>query len=217
MRTVRALLLLSGAAVAGSAAQASAQALPAGYRVRVEDQALDLTLRQDEPSAFDAVIVRRPASPDDERFLRIAESLYPPRDSVSGARVCPDDAPGEYAWAASCSLEPRLPYALTASAVRFYLDRIAAYRRGDFAGLPRRLRHGAMRYEASGEWMPVFEIGGRRFADVHVTRLSLTWRIRNGPEWFATYVFTKERVVVFSRAGDVLAVHGDGRTPVAVS
>lgn len=211
-------VLLAAAAIAAGPTAAAAQALPTGYRIRVADQAADLRLVQDQPSAFHAMVVRRAATAEGERFLRIAESLYPPRDAVvARGTSCAEVDATEHPWTASCSLEPRMPHALTASAVRFHLDRIAAYRRGDFQGLTRPLRTGAMRYEAAGEWLPAFELEGRRFTDVHVVRLSLTWRIRNGPEWYASYSFTKDRIVVFSRGGDVLAVHGDGPTPLAVS
>lgn len=210
------LLAVAGATVVPVAG--SAQTLPAGYRIRVADQGADLLLVQDEPSAFHAVVERGAATAEEERFLHIAESLYPSRDSVlARGTPCAEADAAEHPWAASCSLEPRMPYALTASAVRFHLDRIAAYRRGDFQGLTRPLRTGAMRYEAAGEWLPTFEMDGRRYTDVHVVRLTLTWRIRNGPEWYASYSFTKNRIVVFSRGGDVLAVHGDGPTPLAVS
>jgi hypothetical protein len=126
---------------------------------------------------------------------------------------CGPEAPSENAWWTTC--DPRLPYALTASAVRYYLDWIAALRRGQTPSRRRPLTSGRVRYESSGRWEADFHVAGERFADVYVARMQMEVHVSCGElcGWF----FKKERLVVLSRAGDVLAVTGDGRTPVAVS
>jgi hypothetical protein len=191
----------------------AAQTVPLGYRIVAGDQRLDLTLQQDSPSAFHAVVVREPGSEQDEPRLRLAESLYPAPEAIARPSTCAADLSSDEPWWTGC--DPRVPFALTASAVRFYLDQIAAFRRGQQPSRGRPLRSGAMRYEAIGSWESDVVIEDRSYRDVYVARLNLTWHVNCGE--LCGWAFSKQRIVVISRSGDVLAVVGDGRTPLAVS
>jgi hypothetical protein len=192
---------------------AFSQAVSADYRIWRPDQAVEFSLVQNEPAAFHAVVVRKAGVLEDEWRLRLAESIYPTRESLGAVPTCGPEALPENAWWTTC--DPRLPYALTASAVRYYLDWIGALRRGDVQSRGQPLTSGTVRYEASGAWEADFQLDGDRFADVYVARLQLEVQMRCGH--LCGWSFRKTRVVVLSRSGDVLGVNGDGRTAVAVS
>jgi hypothetical protein len=187
----------------------AAQTLPLGYHIWPPDQSLDLTLHQNWPSAFHALIRRDAPTPEDERRVRLAESLYPAADSTR-ARACPEKRAADNLWEVSCASQPVSPFALTAGAVKHYIALIARYRSGDFGEVRTPPISGSMEYHASSRLESDFQIRDQRFTDVHVVTLRLHWQLEFGP--FSGYSFRKQRVVVFSRSNDVLAVEGDGRT-----
>lgn len=187
-----------------------AQTVPVGYRIHVPDRTVELALVQDSPSPFHAVITRSAGSADDEWRLRLAEAVHPAGDSLPSLRWCVSRDTAAGPWRPGC--RPPVPQALTATVVRQYLDWIAALRRGDPLsghGLPLSASV-SLGYEATGHWETEFGLEDRRYADVYVVRLRLQARTRG-------WAFTKDRVVVLSRAGDVLAVTGDGPTIVIIS
>jgi hypothetical protein len=185
----------------------AAQTLPAGYHIWPPDQSLDLNLPQ-WPSPFHAVIDRDTPTPEDEQRIRVAESLYPAADSTR-ARRCPGRA-AENLWEESCTSRTVSPFALTAGAVKHYIDLVAGFRRGDFGEARTAPISGSMEYHASSRAESEIQLRDQRFRDVHVVTLRLRWSLTFGP--FSGYSFAKQRVVVFSSSNDVLAVEGDGGT-----
>src|SRR5262245_27764852 len=137
--------------------QAAAQTLPAGYHIWQPDQSLDLTLRQDSPSPFHALIRRDTPTPEDEHRVRLAESLYPAADSTR-ARGCPGKRATENFWEENCTSQRMSPFALTASAVRHYIDLIASFRRGNFGELRTTPISGSVEYHASSRLESGFQI-----------------------------------------------------------
>jgi hypothetical protein len=207
------LSLVVALAALAIALPAFAQTVPDGYRIHAPDRTIDLSLRQDTPSAFHVVIVRRAGAAEDEWRLRLAESVHPSRDSSSSPQSCLPGDTVTNAWRPGC--RPPVPTALTATVVRQHIDWIAALRRGDAPSRGQPLQSASLRYEATGQWESEIELAGRRYADVYVARLRLMFRGYCG--FLCGWSFAKDRVVVVSRAGDVLAVTGDGPTQVKVS
>src|SRR5262245_38530082 len=121
---------LLAASLVAAPPDAGAQKLPVGYYIWLPDQSLTLTLGHDLTSPFQAEIRRDVLTPEDERRIRLAESLYPTADSTR-ARGCPENRAAENFWEHRCS-SSYSPYALTSSAVKHYIDLIANFRRGDF-------------------------------------------------------------------------------------
>ena len=162
------------------------------------------------------VTIRRVAhTPEERRALEVAERTDPPRDSVLAAmghydrRL--DSLPSEpRIWWTSSFDGVRRPYAITDAAVRYYLALGRAFRRGDFRevhGL--RMSSSSVRYVAAAERQAEIEVQGRRFRDVYVVRLELTWNNYCGN--LRAMNVTAKRTVIVSPEGEVLLIVGDGQ------
>ena len=155
-------------------------------------------------------------------LLRIAESVYPSRDSVLASvpeterELADSIASAPRAWWNSTFDGVKIPYAITVDAVHYYLDLSDAFRRGDFReshGL--RMDETSFTYTAKIEPAEHFEAEGREYTSVYIARLELSWSQHCG--LLCALAVDAERTVVLDSAGTVLAVFGDGEVSVVVS
>lgn len=208
-------LALLPTAPAGTRAQQASHVLSA--------EALHRTLPTElqSPGSFQIDVHRAFRSAEEGRLLKIAEATYPPRDSVLAAiprahfklGAAPDET---YLWWSSSFDGVRIPYAITADAVQYYLDLTESFRRGDFSqshGI--RMDSSRFRYTATIEKRPEFQREGRSFRDVYVAELKLQWSDDCGS--LCDLWIDKDRIVVLNPAGVVLAVFRDGNAPIVVS
>jgi hypothetical protein len=177
-------------------------------------------VRRQKP--FEVDVQRRFRTKREAALIQAAESLLPPREQVIKEHVCNDERPDPAVckgvrlrttsdlWWHDTFDRLRIPYAVTASAVRYYLLQSARLAAGKGTA-----RHGSFRYTARVEHKQRHVEGTRAFDDVHVVTLDLRWRTYTGP--LAACSFYSTRVVVFSAAGKALAVIGDGKTMLIVS
>lgn len=214
--------LLGGFYREDATAQEVGQQVPDGYYLSAEDLALSLpTSIADTSGDHKVLIERRFGSPEEERLLRIAEALYPPRDTLEAAiqrakfKVgdLPDD--GDLWWSSSFD-GIRLPFAITGKAVRYYLGLTDSFERGDFEGSKGiRMESSYFRYTATIDRQETFELSGLSLEDVYVVRLRLSWSNYCG--LLCALGLEHSRVVVLSPDGEVLRVSGDREAAVFVS
>jgi carboxypeptidase family protein len=179
-------------------------------------------LGQDTASrAFVANVRRDFRNPAEERLLRIAEETYPPAQavaSIASLRSTPTDlAREERLWWFDEFDGVRLPYAVTMDAVRYYLGLTQALGRGDSTqthGI--RMKRCKFSYSAQVSAGPThYTRGGRRFEDVYVIEMKLSWSNYCGP-LCACWV-DLDRTVLIRADGTVVWIFGDRKPDVMVS
>jgi hypothetical protein len=188
--------------------------MPPGYFVDSTLAAGRLPSRWEELDGEFTVSIRR-GYPDSAaaRLLRVAEALCPPRDllvriAMERSYDFGDDSAGVPLWWHRGTGEGRVPYAVTAAAVEYYMGLTELYRERKFreAGT-RPLFWSELIYRSTIAERDTFALAGRAYAGVYVANQSLFWSFDDG-----TFVPRVEarRVVVLTPGGEVLAVDGDG-------
>ena len=169
----------------------------------------------DTSTRFGVVIERSAPDSTAWRLLLVAEATYPSRDSVLRAfggtaaeRRALERETG--LWWVSSFDGTRIPFAITASAVEYYLSRSQELR-----GNQRFISLSRLQYRATISFHADFALDGIRYSNAYVAELRLGWSQYCG-SLCALYV-TKQRTVVLTPSGVVLRVKGDGVEPVLVS
>ena len=163
--------------------------------------------------------VRRNAKTDvEKRMIALAEAAYPPREDVvkafKAAHSRPEDVPAdELLWWCGGTNATRIPYAITAEAVDYYVARTEELRKREWQQDFRPSSH--FKYSADVSLEPHFKTDGKTFEDVYVVRMKLSFSYLYGN--LGGIAFSKERIVVIDRAGTVLFISGDGRPPILMS
>lgn len=218
-RSLAFVLLAIGslAAVAGCGRMRSAPAPDAAQMIVAER--LPVTATRSSPHVLE--LRRIFADSVEARMLRTAESVVPPRAAVL-AEFMGDDTVRAFArsaprlWWGGTFDGVRLPYAITADAVRYYVALSDAFRRADFSGSNGiSMSKSRFQYNARVERVAEFEHEGRLLRDVYVVRMVLSWSSVCGS--LCGLWVEKERVVVLKSSGGVLAVFGDGEPIATVS
>jgi hypothetical protein len=170
---------------------------------------------------FSVRIARPTASGDEQRALEAAEAAYPSREEVVKAirqahfklKATPLDDP---LWWSSEFDGVRIAFAITAGAVRYYINMSEAFRQNRFQEvgvIP--MKSSRFNYSASVTRAETISAGGQDFRDVFVVTMSLSWSDYCGSE--CALNFEKSRQVLVSREGKVLFISGDGNPLVEVS
>jgi hypothetical protein len=168
---------------------------------------------------FAVSIMRKYDDENQLRLLRIAESVYPSRDSVAKWRELvrkegePASNENEPDWSYLSFDDVRIPCAITSAAIEYYSNLVKAFEQGDFsqtAGLT--INRCRVRYTGVIDKHRYFDAGGQRFPECFVARMELWWAYDCGDG--CSLAFVKQRMVVMSPQGSVLAVLLDGPTDV---
>ncbi len=153
----------------------------------------------------------------DKRMIDIAENVYPRRsevvEAIKEAHFKLKEIPTEEKlWWYSEFNGRRIPYSITSEAITYYANLIEKYRdeewetdiepRSDFS------------YSALVELKDSYEKDGKVFKNVYVVDLKL--RFSEYRASLSGLFFGKERTVVLTHKGAVLAIFGDGKTEVGV-
>jgi len=163
-------------------------------------------------------IDRQFATPEEETLIAIAEQFCPAREDVlAAARPEERDALGLEAgdgclWWHYWSF--RIPYAITADAVDYYKQCADSFQQ-DPSLCQTSFPYADLNYQAGIEFMTVYAHGDTQYDNVYVVQMSLAYCEYYG--WLSAEGFEKQRVVVLTAQGEVLAVYGDGPTDVIVS
>lgn len=169
----------------------------------------------DTVGSFDIIIERL----EYRALVRKAETLFPPASEILGYRRGQDGAclSDEPLWWYTSFDGVRIPYAVTASAVAYYLNLIYLYREGDFDGagtLP--MIYASLEYHAKVHFWQTFITDTAKYDRVYVVEQELRWGSYCG--MLCGLWFTKRRFVIFSEdTGALLGIIGDGVTGVVVS
>lgn len=157
-----------------------------------------------------------------EKLLRVAEAIYPARANVLAAgkkmrgTLSATDKTTKDLWWWNDFDGVRLPYAITTSAVVYYRQKIREFRGGDFkATRGIKMFSANMKYVSDIKYHVDFTQGKRKFRGVYVVKMQLIWEQTCGS--VCGMYFNRERTVVLSKNGNVLAVSGDGAESVIVS
>lgn len=194
----------------------------AGYHVSDDDMALELR-ELDDAVPYRARVGRFFSSPEEERLLRIAESMYPPSETIlldlqqhhHSPASLPDPGDEELWWTQTFD-GVRLPYAITRSGVDYYLGLTEAFRAGEFDSVGTiAMLSSSLNYSVVIERHSDFVHEGNRFSDVYVVEMRLAWSNYCGS--LCALWFTKSRLVILTPNGTLRAIFGDGITSYSVS
>ncbi len=213
---------------------ASASAQPAGYHIGAAVVLPDSLAEVLARGRFRASVLRVAGNADDARLIAMAEQLYPTPDAVIATAKTSDERNRLLATAAGVSLnrlrvaqrpagnqvdrwwldafdETWIPFAVTASAVDYYLGRVHDYAAGrspfGFSATDG-ADHGSFSYTARVK--PSSEPGIARIVELH-----LRWDYWCG--MLCGMGFAHTRRVFFDAAGRAVRLEGDGRPEVVVS
>jgi hypothetical protein len=148
-------------------------------------------------------------------LLDIAESVYPPRERLiaraieQATNIGSDSTRASLWWCDGVGVS-RVPYAVTAGALKHYTDLTDRFRAHNFRGAwDHNLFWTEFRYDASIALHAHYYMDDSTASNVYVAEMSLAWSYDDGT---FVPVSLAHRVVVLSRAGDVISVTGDGGT-----
>lgn len=153
----------------------------------------------------------------EEQLILVAEAIDPNREAVL---VVFDgdtsDLPAEGLWWYRDFDTVRILYAITGDAIEYYVGLVEMWgERGidEYADIF--WRRSELTYRADVESMASFTIDGQTFENLYVVSMRLEWYAYCGT--VCAHFFEKERTVVFSEEGTLLAVFGDGETRLGIS
>jgi hypothetical protein len=154
---------------------------------------------------------------NDMRMINIAESTYPPRtevlEAIKKAHFKLEEVPQDKLWWYSEFDGVRIPYAITAEAVDYYVNLVQGYRKREWKSDIE--PSSQFTYSAEVVFSEHYEKNENKFQQVYVVNMKLSMRATFAS--LSAVGFAKERIVVLDRQGKVLAVFGDGETPFMVS
>lgn len=155
---------------------------------------------------------------NDMRMINIAESTYPPQtevlEAIKKAYFKLEEVPQEdKLWWYSEFDGVRIPYAITAEAVDYYVNLVQGYRKQEWKSDIE--PSSQFTYSAEVVFSEHYEKNENKFRQVYVVNMKLSMRATFAS--LSAVGFAKERIVVLDRQGKVLAVFGDGETPTIVS
>lgn len=168
-------------------------------------------ISQKNKNSFRVNTSRKFANKEEERLLKIAEVVYPTAEEkqTKCAKLILGN-PSNVNWACGSFDNVLVPYAITKSAVIYYLKMTDDFRKGKS-----KMKTSALNYSAEIKFQPSYEIKEEKFTDVYVVSMKLGWSNVCGD--LCALIFSKDRTVVLDKNGKILFVDGDGETPVMVS
>jgi hypothetical protein len=167
---------------------------------------------------YPILIKREYGSPDEEKLLAKAESLYKNPEPVASqllkewrynaqeSVVLPDGEPKWWTGPVDTVLGTDL---VTTGAVLYYYNISQAFRnnQGKLKENSFTFFSSSLKYEASIRKMDLYERAGRSFSNVYVANMTLTWAQVCGG--LCGYGFTRNKIVVMSPSGEILEMFLD--------
>jgi hypothetical protein len=183
-----------------------------------EDLASPLTFKELNRSGPHGVTIRRRfADQKEERILQIAEATYPTGIKVKegfdsrGGRVGINRL-----WWCDSFDGVRIPFAITKSAVDYYLDVSTEFgKEKPKDSFWPNMKSSELLYSASVSRKATYRVGKSNLKNVYVVSMDLAWSQYCGP--LCAMIFSATRNVVLNEEGKVLAVENDTCVPFLVS
>ena len=187
-------------------------AQPPGYRIAENEITTSFPrISEKNKESFKVNISRKFASKEEERLLKIAESLYPTAEEKQ--KKCSKPIlgnPTNVDWACGSFDGILVAYAVTKSTIIYYLNLTEDFRTGK-----REMKTSSLKYNAGVKFYPNFQLKGQTFTNVYVVSMDFNWSHVCGD--LCALMFGKVRTVIMDKNGKVLLVNGDEETPVMVS
>ena len=187
-------------------------AQPPGYRIAENEFSISFPkISEQNKESFKVSISRKFADKKEERFLKIAESLYPTAEEKK--KNCSKPVlgnPTDVDWACGSFDGVLVPFAVTKSTVIYYLNLTDEFRAGK-----KQMKTSSLKYNAEVKFHSNFQLKGEKFTDVYLVSMDFNWSHVCGD--LCALVFGKVRTVIMDKSGKVLLVDGDKETPVMVS
>lgn len=187
-------------------------AQPTGYRIAENEISTSFPrISEQNKETFKANISRKFANKEEERLLKIAETLYPTAEEKK--KNCSKPVlgnPTEVDWACGSFDGYLIPYAVTKSTVVYFLNLTDDFRTGK-----RQMKTSSLKYIAEVKFYPNFQLKGQKFTNVYHVSMDFNWSHVCGD--LCALAFGKVRTVIMDKTGKVLLVDGDKETPVMVS
>jgi hypothetical protein len=167
--------------------------------------------------AHKVTIERVTKNAGERKALQIAESTYPEKSTIQ--KDCPRLRETDPAirkldsrrWWCETSGGILIPYAITRSAVAYYVDISDKLRLGKLAEAGQiKMRSSSLRYNAVVVPRATYTVDETVFSNVYEITMALGWEQYCGPR--CAMSFSLERTVIISQIGEVLLVKGDERT-----
>ena len=175
------------------------------------DLANPLTLKElkEDSGLFTVEVSRRFADAKEEEMLRIAEAAYPlPRELQWSTKGTPGAyIPPSRQWYCSWSDRVLIPYAITKSAVDYYLKVTEELKQGSGDPLRPKMLSSQFVYSASVSRQENYSLGKSVLQNVYVVKLDLYWSQYCNA--LCGMRFGASRTVVLNEEGKVLAILGD--------
>jgi hypothetical protein len=180
-----------------------------------EDLAHPLSFKElSRPSPFAVSITRHFSNEKEEQLLRIAEATYPAREDVlkncqRAIKSGEKDVKDSRLWWCFEADGARLPFAITKSAVAYYIDLSESLRKGETKSMWQ--RYTTFSYDADISHQENYRISETTFRDVYIVTMRLFWKETCGdvPD-MCSFILDKSRKVGLDKNGSVLAIEGDG-------
>lgn len=174
---------------------------------------------QQEERVFTKSVERISANNFEKNLIDAAEKYYPPReDVVIVAGTSKLEIPQTKYWFYSVFDGVYIPYAITIDAIQYYSGLIDDFNSGKKETF---FITAKFEYKAEVKFYNDFSVKSTEsqatdmYKSVYVVTMNLKWENYCGS--LCALWINKERVVVFNQAGELIKVHFDGITPVAVS
>lgn len=169
-----------------------------------------------DPHRHVATIQREAADDGDNKLIAAAEKSLPDvaalAKSIGRDGAAPKLQPGQ--WWNKEVLGIRIPFALTADAVRYYTDLMKDH------GQRKLTRYAqpssGFNYRAGVARHDTYELDGKPLHNVTVVTMSMTFRQNFVASMTEGFSFEKSRSVIFDKDGKLLGVRGDGDVEVPV-
>lgn len=187
-------------------------AQPPGYRIAENQISTPLPdISEKNKESFKVSISRKFATKEEERFLKIAEVVYPTAEEKR--KNCSKPVlgnPTEVDWACGSFDGVLVAYAVTKDTVSYYLNLTEDFRTGK-----KQMKTSSLKYDAEVKFYPNFQLKNQKFTNIYLVSMNLNWSQICGD--LCALVFGKVRTVILDKNGKVLLVDGDEETPVMVS
>lgn len=185
------------------------------FTIDSEDLAQPLSFKElSKPAPHSVDITRHFSNEKEEQLLRTAEATYPTREDVLkncqfALKSNEKDTKNPRLWWCGEADGARLPFAITKSAVTYYIDLSESLRKGETKSMWQ--RYTTFSYDADLSHQESYRMGETTFRDVYIVTMRLFWKETCGdvPD-MCSYILNKARTVVLDKNGSVLAIEGDG-------
>ena len=186
------------------------------FTIDAYDLANPLTIKVlSHKAPHDVSIERKFANEKEEKLLQIAEAVYPLEHKVKQNARADLKNGGKRQWWCSSFDGVLIPYAITNSAVAYYLDLSDGFRTGKPKIVHPLMRFTTFGYTAEIARHETYTAGASTFRNVYVVSLGMAWSQYCNA--LCGMFFVASRTVVLNEEGKVLLVQNDECASYVVS